>query len=361
MSSSFKIEILDDDYEEKEPKNSKKSSIAEEVIAKEKKISDETSQTSASPSYRDQSLYHPASFATSGDKRSPKAPLPLNKNKSNLSNNSKSESNDSFTSFFEPKTDVVEPDRRYECQLEIGTWPNCVLSNLDASISHPGSVLVVPSSELSLKNAANLKALGNEEFKKKQYQRAIQYYTRAIMHLPNVGSKIDLTKTENDDGQPQPTNSKSNTTTSHVDVTAIELANAVYLSNRAACRLALKHYHYVIDDCSQALELDHRYVKAYLRRAKAFEKLDKLEEAVKDLDEVLKIDPSLYEVMTRRQRLAAQHKEKMEKMKNEMFGKLKGLGNSILSNFGMSLDNFNVNQDPNTGSYSINYNPNANG
>lgn len=35
--------------------------------------------------------------------------------------------------------------------------------------------------------------------------------------------------------------------------------------------------------------------------------------------------------------------------------KLKGLGNTILGKFGMSLDNFKAVQDPATGSYSISF------
>ena len=36
-------------------------------------------------------------------------------------------------------------------------------------------------------------------------------------------------------------------------------------------------------------------------------------------------------------------------------GKLKDLGNTVLGKFGMSLDNFKAVKDPNTGSYSINF------
>jgi len=40
----------------------------------------------------------------------------------------------------------------------------------------------------------------------------------------------------------------------------------------------------------------------------------------------------------------------------EMLGKLKELGNSVLGYFGMSLDNFAMAKDPSTGSYNLQYN-----
>jgi hypothetical protein len=58
---------------------------------------------------------------------------------------------------------------------------------------------------------------------------------------------------------------------------------------------------------------------------------------------------------THRKRLEAESEERMTKMKDEALGKLKQLGNSILGNFGMSLDNFNMKQDEKTGSWNIRY------
>jgi len=47
--------------------------------------------------------------------------------------------------------------------------------------------------------------------------------------------------------------------------------------------------------------------------------------------------------------------ERRERLKDEMIGKLKDLGNNLLGNFGMSLDNFKATQDPATGSYNISF------
>ncbi len=135
---------------------------------------------------------------------------------------------------------------------------------------------------------------------------------------------------------------------------------SIYYSNKAACLIQLENYQDAIQDCDLAIMVNHSYVKAYIRRMTCYEKLDQTDEALRDAKKALEIANSSgsnaktkKEVRSHVSRLEAMEAERMEKLKEETMGKLKDLGNSILGNFGMSLDNFKAEKDPNTGSYSI--------
>lgn len=57
--------------------------------------------------------------------------------------------------------------------------------------------------------------------------------------------------------------------------------------------------------------------------------------------------------ITYTRQLEKKNEIKITKLKEETFGQLKELGNNILGNFGMSMDNFKFTQDSNTGSWSV--------
>ena len=75
----------------------------------------------------------------------------------------------------------------------------------------------------------------------------------------------------------------------------------------------------------------------------------------KDYQKAYELDSSLKMAKEAAQRLEPQAKEEQEREKAEMMAKLKDLGNSFLGLFGLSTDNFQFNQDPNTGGYSVNF------
>jgi tetratricopeptide (TPR) repeat protein len=130
---------------------------------------------------------------------------------------------------------------------------------------------------------------------------------------------------------------------------------AIYLCNRAACHLRLESAMPAVADCSAAIEADPRYTKAYLRRSAAYEALDDLEHALADMQKAKELDPGCAAAAAAVARLEPVVAERREKMKDEMMGKLKELGNTVLGKFGLSLDNFKAEKDPATGSYSIKF------
>eukprot|EP01134_Creolimax_fragrantissima_P001245 CFRG1245T1 len=169
--------------------------------------------------------------------------------------------------------------------------------------------------------ADRLKAEGNEFFKLKSYDSAIDLYTECLESCPKGDKRL-----------------------------------SVFYSNRAACYLALKNYDAVVKDCTLALELNEMYVKALVRRAQGYEGLEKLEEALDDFKKVVELEPTAAVAVEGTKRLPPLITAKQDKLKEEMMGKLKDLGNTVLGKFGMSLDAFKMVQQPD-GSYSVAYNP----
>ncbi|NWR57082.1 TTC1 protein, partial [Bucorvus abyssinicus] len=178
------------------------------------------------------------------------------------------------------------------------------------------------------KESTMLKEKGNEQFKKGDYGEAEDSYTKALQICPACFQKD----------------------------------RAVLFSNRAAAKIKQDKTEAALSDCSKAVELDPNYIRALLRRAELYEKTEKLDEALEDYKAVLEKDPSVHQAREACVRLPRQIEERNEKLKKEMLGKLKDLGNLVLRPFGLSTENFQIKQDSSTGSYSINFvqNPNNN-
>lgn len=97
------------------------------------------------------------------------------------------------------------------------------------------------------------------------------------------------------------------------------------------------------------------FICCFSRRAKLYEMEDKLDEALEDYKRVYELDPGQPDAREAMVRLPPMINERNERLKNEMVGKLKDLGDMFLKPFGLSTNNFRMEQNPETGSYSINY------
>ncbi|XP_011084169.1 outer envelope protein 64, chloroplastic isoform X1 [Sesamum indicum] len=116
-------------------------------------------------------------------------------------------------------------------------------------------------------SAEMAKEKGNQAFKDKQWQRAIGFYTEAIK---------------------------------------LNSSNATYYSNRAAAYLEMRSFIQAEADCTQAIDLDKKNVKAYLRRGTAREMLGYCKEAMEDFRYALVLEPN--------NRRAAQSLDRLKKL-----------------------------------------------
>lgn len=114
-------------------------------------------------------------------------------------------------------------------------------------------------SAVFLKRAHELKEEGNKRFQAKDYVGALDQYDNAIKLIPKT----------------------------HPD-------RAVFHSNRAACMMQMRPIDYdsVISECTMALQVQPRFVRALLRRARAFEAIAKYDMAMADVQVLLGSDPN---------------------------------------------------------------------
>ncbi|KAK9705760.1 hypothetical protein RND81_07G079700 [Saponaria officinalis] len=233
-----------------------------------------------------------------------------------------------------------------------------VVSKDDSS----GDSLTEDLIEKALSQANDAKVEGNELFKDGKFEDALLKYETALQIAPEI-PKPEPAPLAAAEVPKQESTSQAATEKPKQDpapqvapemMPVVELRSICHF-NRAVCFLKLEKYDETIKECSKALELKPIYVKALVRRAEAFEKLERYDEAISDMEKILELDPSNNQARRNIMRLEPLAREKMEKMKEEMIGKLKELGNSVLGRFGMSVDNFKAVQDPNTGSYSLSF------
>jgi len=100
------------------------------------------------------------------------------------------------------------------------------------------------------------KEKGDDAFKNAQFEVAIEYYSKCLSSLQRQGKSMS------------------------------DLAMKAH-SNRAACYKQISNFDGVIEDCTAVLEVDPENVKALVRRAQAFEGVERYRFALQDIKMVL--------------------------------------------------------------------------
>ncbi|GJM99506.1 hypothetical protein PR202_ga16610 [Eleusine coracana subsp. coracana] len=128
-----------------------------------------------------------------------------------------------------------------------------------AALERSGSKVLDGDEALFIDMAQEHKEEGNKLFQRRDYDRALLNYDKAIKLLPRA----------------------------HPDVAYLH-------SNIAACYMQMSppDYYRAINECNIALEASPKYTKALLKRARCFEGLGRLDLACRDVNKVLSLEPN---------------------------------------------------------------------
>ncbi|XP_025807556.1 RNA polymerase II-associated protein 3 isoform X1 [Panicum hallii] len=128
-------------------------------------------------------------------------------------------------------------------------------------------------------DAASEKEQGNEYFKQKKFAEAIECYSRSIGLSP----------------------------------TAVAFANRAMAYLKLRRQVIWRLFKEAEDDCTEALNLDDRYIKAYSRRITARKELGKFKEAMDDAEFAISLEPNNPELRKQYSEIKALHMEKLAK------------------------------------------------
>ncbi|KAJ7783476.1 TPR-like protein [Mycena maculata] len=221
-----------------------------------------------------------------------------------------------------------------------------------------------------LRIADEFKNEGNDHFRARKWDEALVAYRAGLGRLPKRTSRPEMQPAleEDDDDTPisvAPEAGDSKPAKEEAPMAPEEIecakARAILSANIGACFVKLEDHKQAVEACSQALLDDPNYVKALQRRAASNEKINtwsSLTAAQEDYTTLLNIlplsSPQTKEIERSQQVLKPRLEAAQKEETAEMLGKLKGLGDSILGNFGLSTDNFKF--EPNgQGGYSMNF------
>jgi len=164
---------------------------------------------------------------------------------------------------------------------------------VDKAFTHFQQVLrLAPDHQMAkdtYKRAKTLKQMkeeGNGAFKSSQWSKAHELYTQAL--------QID------------PCN---------------KATNAKLYFNRATVAAKLKKFTESVNDCDEALKLDEGYLKALVRRGRSYMEMEKYEEAVRDFEQVHKMERGNHEYRN----LLATAKVELKKSKRKDYYKILGI------------------------------------
>ena len=171
----------------------------------------------------------------------------------------------------------------------------------------------------NIEKAQLLKEEGNAAFKNGEYQKAMSAYHQIFMYVHGYSASSAGPGAAKMPGQ-------TTTPVSHEQMATIKELKLVHFNNLAMCHL--KHgpnLQKAKMNCTKALDIDPKNVKALFRRGKCYAQLGEIDEAKEDFDRVLELQPdnkdAVRELRALKSQFAAQRKKEQKRFAG-LFDKL---------------------------------------